>query len=241
MSKNSVRLHKYLADHGIGSRRRCELHIEEGHVRVNGVLVTTPGTTVDGDRDTVEFDGRKVEPTPPQPCTILLNKPRGYICSASARQGKTVFELIEEVDTRLVPVGRLDKNSEGLLLLSNDGHLVNTLTHPRFDHEKEYKVTVSGPVNPTAVNKLRSPMIIDGYRIRPAKLKVLKRNMDTGRVVLGIALKEGRNRQIRKMCDMVNLKIHRLIRTRIGNLRLSGLKAGEWRPLDSAEIRALKG
>jgi 23S rRNA pseudouridine2605 synthase len=234
-----LRLDKYLAARGIGSRRTSARHVAEGRVTVNGKTVTEPGMRVDARGDRVRLDGRDV-PARPEKCrTIALNKPRGYICSTSSVDGATVYELIGRTRERLVPVGRLDKNSEGLLLMSNDGDLINRLTHPRHRHTKTYRVTVSGAVNASTLRRLRSGMVVDGYRTVPATVSILREGAKPGRVVLEFVLREGRKRQIRRMCSQVGLRVHRLVRVRIAGVTLRGLEPGEWRALSKAEITRL--
>ena len=232
-----MRLQKFLAHAGVASRRAAEKIITGGRVCLNGETVTHPGTPVVPEQDTVTLDGQPIVPEQ-KSLTLLLYKPRGYISSTSSVQGKSVLELLPEGMPRLYPVGRLDKNSEGLLLLTNDGNLANRLTHPRYEHRKIYEVTVSGHLSDAVIRKLNRPMVIDGYRIRPAKVKLL-RALDNGRTVLGFELREGRNRQIRKMCEALNLRVNRLIRTKIGNLKVGNLRPGEWRELSHAELTQL--
>lgn len=239
MQDKGIRLQKFLAEHGVASRRRCAQFIVEGRVTVNGRVIMEPGTPIDPEKDKVTIDGRLLVGRR-EPCrTIMLYKPRGYVCSTSAGQGRTVYDLLEGVKERLVPVGRLDKNSEGLLLMSNDGDFVNRLTHPRYEQEKAYVATVSGNVDSASLRKLRSRLLIDGYRIQPAKVNVLRKGEKNGRFLLEFVLKEGRKRQIRKMCEQAKLKVHRLVRVRIRNLTLSGLKPGQWRNLSSKEVEEL--
>lgn len=248
MQNKGIRLQKFLAERGVASRRQSAQYIVEGRVRVNGRVVTEPGTHIDMEKDKVTIDGRLIEKHREAFRTIMLYKPRGYVCSTSAKQGpstrsgrsRTVYDFIKGIKERLVPVGRLDKNSEGLLLMSNDGNLVNRLTHPRYEQEKAYNVTVSGNVNYTSLGKLRSRLVIDGYRIQPAKVTILRNGERTGRLLLEFVLKEGRKRQIRKMCEQVELKVHRLVRVRIRNLTLAGLKPGQWRDLSSKEVEELR-
>ena len=212
-----------------------------GRVSVNGSLVRKPGYAIDPETDSVTFDGAQLQATPESHRTIMLNKPRGVICSTSPRQGKTVFELLDGIEERLVPVGRLDKNSEGLLLLSNDGALVDELTHPSHNHPKTYHVVVSGRLAPETIRKLRSPMEIEGYRIRPVDVKLLRAGATKGRTVLEFVLREGRNRQVRRMCEQCELLIHRLTRVSVGTLTLAGLRPGQWRDLTADELSACLG
>jgi len=235
-----VRLQKFMADAGIDSRRRCEQYIRDGLVRVNGVRVTELGTRVVPGRDRVTVNRRAVRARKAGYRTILLNKPRGYVCTRSRGEGRTVFDLLPAAALRLVPAGRLDKNSEGLLLLSDDGALVNLLTHPRHGHAKTYHVTVSGPLDDRALRKLRSRLRIDGYAIRPVQVRALRRSEKPGRTVLQFVLREGRNRQIRKMCALAGLRVHRLVRRKIGDLELGGLRPGTWRELRPGEVAGLK-
>jgi pseudouridine synthase len=255
-----VRLQKYLSERGVASRRRAAELISAGHVQVDGITVTEAGHRVLPGRSRVLFDGRPVAAERSAPRTIALHKPRGYICSTTSRQGRTVFDLLPELSRRLVPAGRLDKNSEGLLLLSDDGDLINRVTHPRYGHEKTYHVTVSGKLDDKTLRHLRSRMLIDGHRIRPARVRVLdppprsgmpalnractgsgpSRSVKPRRVRLEFILREGRNRQIREMCRAVSLRVHRLVRVAIGNLTLAGLESGQWRDLTAEEVARLK-
>jgi len=234
-----ARLEKVLAERGLASRRRCAAWIAQGRVTVNEEVVTEPGTRVDPARDTIALDGNPVPRERTDPRTIVMNKPRGVLCSTSSRDGRTIYSLIPDVRERLVPVGRLDKNSEGLVLMSNDGDLANRLTHPRFGQEKTYRVAVSGEPTDAHLKKLRSRLVIDGYRIQPAEVECLGAGEKAGRFLLEFTLREGRNRQIRKMCELAGLRIHRLVRVRIGNLRLTGLRPGQWRDLNASEIKRL--
>ena len=233
-----MRLQKYLAQAGVASRRASEQLIRDGRVGVNGETAATPGISVDPDTDCITVDGRTVERITEQR-TILLYKPRGYICSAATDQRKTILELLTEISTRLFPVGRLDKDSEGLLLLTNDGDLANRLTHPRYQQRKRYEVTVSGVVDNAALTTLNGPMMIDDYEIRPATVTLLKMRQESGKTLLSFELREGRNRQIRKMCEAVGLRIHRLVRTEIKTLTLNSLHPGQWRDLTASEIEGL--
>jgi 23S rRNA pseudouridine2605 synthase len=239
MDNNEVRLQKYISERGIVSRRKAAELIRDGRVTVNGATVTIPGERFSYDNIEVAIDGKNITVDLPASRTIMIYKPRDYICSRSEEQGVTVYELLDKADRKLVTVGRLDKNSEGLLLLSNDGDLVNRLTHPSYEHTKIYKVTVSGNLDESTLRKLQSRMIIDGYEIRPVKVSILPQRKKGNRYLLQFELKEGRNRQIRRMCDQVGLKIHRLIRTEFAGLTLDGIKAGEWREVTPSEISSL--
>jgi len=226
--ESNIRLQKFLAQRGIASRRRSAQLIGEGLVTINGEIIYEPGFHINPTKDIICINGEKLPIELEKRRTIILYKPRGYICSTSDEHGKTVYELTKKISERIVPVGRLDKESEGLLLMSNDGDLILKLTHPRYGHEKTYKVTVSGKVDDNVLKKLRSTMTIDDYKIRPVKVELIKKE-NAGEFSLQFTLKEGRNRQIRKMCEQVNLKVRKLVRTKMGNLTLSGLKPGEWK------------
>ena len=236
-----MRLQKFLAERGVASRRACAELVEAGRVTVNGVVVTEPGLRIDPANDEVWFDGSLVGPVRESLRTIMLNKPRGFICSTSEKDGRTVYELLEGITERLVPVGRLDMNSEGLLLLSNDGNLINRLTHPKFEHEKAYQVTVGGTVDESVLEKLRASIVIEGYQIRAPVVRFLRLSAKPGMTVLEFVLKEGRKRQIRVICETAGLEVYRLFRTRIGTLKLGTLKPGFWRDLTPAELRAISG
>jgi len=240
VSSQVIRLQKFLAERGVASRRTSAKYIADRRVRVNGRIVTEPGIHVNPEKDTVMFDNRIIPGKKGPLCTIMLYKPRGYICSTSSKDGRTIYELIKEINERLVPVGRLDNNSEGLLLISNDGGLVNRLTHPRFEQEKAYRVTVSGTLDSSTLKILRSPLLIDGHRIRAAEVRILRKGDNSQRFILEFILKEGRKRQIRRMCRIAELRIHRLVRVRIKNLTLTGLNPGQWRYLNSTEIDELR-
>lgn len=235
----TMRLQKYLAERGVASRRAAAQLIAQGRVRLNGRTVKAPGIRLTPGKDHVHVDDAPLSHSLAPRRTVMLYKPRGVVCTRSQREGRTVYDLLGSVRERLVPVGRLDKNSEGLLLLSNDGDLVSRLTHPRYEHEKEYRVTVSGHVGAAELDVMRSPLLIEGRPIQPADVQVLKKGHKPDRTVLRVVLREGRKRQIRQMCEQANLKVHRLARVRVGNLRLAGLKPGEWKELRPAELRAL--
>ena len=241
------RLQTYMEHLGIASRRRSADLIKAGDVLVNGVRILEPGFRVQNpDRDVLTIGGRVF--TPPRHGvvrrTVMLNKPAGLICSSSDCHGPTVFECLRGVRERLVCVGRLDQNSEGLLLLSNDGELVNRLTHPRYGHRKEYLVVASGPFDEATLEFLNSAMTIDGYRIRPAQVDYLERLPDgrnAPRHRLRFILGEGRNRQIRNMCELAGLRVQTLVRTAINGLRLPrDLRPGQWRDLGPDDLARLE-
>ncbi len=234
------RLDKHIASTGTASRRKAAELVNSGRVKVNGLVADKPGLRVCPD-STITLDNKPLPPVPARKVTLALNKPRGYICSASSAQGKTVYDFIPDLKQRIVPAGRLDKDSEGLLILSSDGDLINELTHPRYEHKKIYRVTVSGAVTEETITDLRSITEVDGQPISSVHVKRIKAGSRKGRHILEFTLGEGRKRQIRKMCSLVGLRIHRLVRTRIGRLRLKqlGLTTGQWRELTSKEIQQL--
>lgn len=231
-----IRIQKLFSDSGILSRRAAEAEILKGNVTVNG-RVAQLGDKVDPDQDEILFCGRPIRSRGEKPHRyVLINKPRGIVCTAKDEKGRTpVTSLVRIPDTRLYPVGRLDMDSDGLLLLTDDGKLTNRLTHPRHEIPKIYHVTVSPAPTKDQLAVLRSPMTIDGYRLLPVKIRVLEET------VLEMQLYEGRNRQIRKMCDAVGLKVKQLTRVAIGTLLLGDLAPGQWRELTPQEINYLKG
>lgn len=233
---NTIRLQKFLSERGYGSRRGVVDLIEAGRVSVNGEPARERGVRIVPGVDAVEVDETVVAAEKPRLRTVAMYKPRGYICSRSSAQGKTVYDLLPPELHELRPVGRLDKDSEGLLLLSNDGDLIEQLTHPRFGHTKTYRVTVSGEVSERVLKKLQSRLVIDGYRINPVKVRVIREQNEKGRTVLEFVLKEGRNRQIRKMCEIVGFRVHKLVRCRTSSLSLPKVRPGEWRELGEASI-----
>ena len=236
-----IKLQKYFTDCGIMSRRAAEAEIAAGHVLVNGNPATL-GMRIDTEVDTVTYRGEVIRPSDEARICILLNKPRGVVTTMSDEKGRpTVATLTADVGTRVYPIGRLDMDSDGLLLLTNDGALAEHLTHPRHEIPKIYHVTVRGELNDQVLCALRAPMTIDGYRIRPVKTQVLSRDLSSGKARLCMELYEGRNRQIRKMCDAVGLSVTRLCRVAIGNITLDKLPAGRWRYLTDDEIQYLMG
>ncbi len=231
------RLQKILARAGLGSRRACEELIAQGRVTVNG-RVATLGDKADPLVDDIRLDGQRIK-APEAPVYIALYKPRFVLSTTESQDGrKTVRDLVP-IPQRIFPVGRLDLESEGLMLLTNDGELTNRLTHPRYGHEKEYRVLVAKRPDAEQLEALRRGIVLeDGTRTRPAEVWV-ERYQGKG-AWLRMILKEGKKRQIREMCRLTGLPVVRLIRIRIGPLRLAGLKPGEWRYLTPEEVEALK-
>ena len=230
------RISKILSMHGVCSRRAAEKLIEEGRVRLNGAVVSL-GEKADPALDRIEVDGELLK-TKAEHVYVLLNKPRGYVTTASDEKGRrTVLDLVRDVPARIWPVGRLDMDSEGLLLLTNDGDLTNQLTHPRHEVSKTYQVRVSGDAD-AAVLKLRGMTKLDGETIQKPSVRILKK--DGERAVLSIVIHEGKNRQVRRMCAAADLRVFRLKRVQEGNVRLGDLPTGQWRYLTEEELAQLK-
>ena len=229
-----IRLQKYFTDCGVLSRRAAEKEIEEGRVKING-HVATLGVKIDPSADIVVWRGKTVLPTATEHHYIALNKPRGYLTTMSDPQNrKCVTELLEGHEGRVYPIGRLDYISEGLLLLTDDGTLANRLTHPKHHLPKVYRVKVAGEVSDEQYEILTSALEIDGYKIKPVEVNIMS-NDESG-TVMKMTLFEGRNRQIRKMCEEAGLTVKRLSRISIGNLKLDGLPVGKWRYLEQSEV-----
>ena len=232
------RLQKYLANNGIASRRKCEELISQGKVKVNDKVVTELGTKIDLDQDIVKFDGKEVKPIKKM-VYILLNKPIGYVTTADDQFGRdTVLDLVK-VKERIVPVGRLDMYTSGALILTNDGDFVYKVTHPKHEIEKTYTVTVKGIVQNSEVEQLRKGVKIDDYITKPAKVKILKTDTEKDISRLEITIHEGKNRQVRKMCEAVNRKVLALHRSKIGNIGVKDIELGKWRYLQESEVQKL--
>ena len=237
----SVRINKFFTDCGILSRRAAEAEIEAGRVKVNGETATL-GQKIDPKKDVVEYKGKRIMPRKGEDkkfTYVMLNKPCGYITTMTDDRGrKCVSELVADVGKRIYPVGRLDMYSDGLLLFTDDGELTNMLTHPKHEIPKIYHVKVKGSSDEKKIKELGKPMEIDGYRIEPVKVEIASDRSDA--CILRMTLYEGRNRQIRKMCERVHLEILSLRRVAIGDITLGDLPQGKWRHLSSAEVRYLK-
>ncbi len=236
MKDNKIRLQKHLALCGIASRRKAEELIEQGKVKVNGHIATL-GAKVDPKRDKITVKGKNVVANT-QKMYIMLHKPRGFVTTASDEMGrKCVADLVKHAPVRLFPLGRLDMNSEGLLFMTNDGEFANRLTHPSYNVNKTYRVTVSGQVDDEKIINLREGIMLDGKKTLPCDCFVAERKAD--RTVLIFVITEGRNRQIRRMCEEVKLEVLRLKRTEIAGVKLGMLKRGSWRELNEREMRRL--
>ena len=234
-----IRLQKYLSECSVASRRKSEELINAGKVKVNGKIAVV-GDKIDPKKDTVTVSGKKVVAVK-QKYYVMLNKPRGYVTTMSDELGrKCVAELVEDVGATVYPVGRLDRDSEGLLLLTNDGEFANAVMHPRKHVPKTYRVTVRSNINDAQVEKLEGGIDIDGDSrdTLPAQVRIIEKS--AARSVFEITIYEGRNRQIRKMCESVSLDVIRLKRNAIGSVKLGMLKVGKWRELTEDEVHRLQ-
>ena len=230
------RLQKIISAAGIASRRAAEKLIEEGRVRVNGEVASL-GDKADEQRDSITVDGRPVSKSELL-YYIVLNKPKGYVTTMSDELGRrNVSELVGDVGERVYPVGRLDLNSEGLLIMTNDGDFANAVMHPSGEIPKKYRVYVTGSDVRSAAEGMRLPIEIEGHLTLPAEVTVVRENKSGG--ALDVVIREGRNRQVRKLCERENLKVTRLIRISEGPVSLGNLGKGEWRYLTSEEVYAL--
>lgn len=236
MADNKIRLQKFLSEAGVASRRKAEEMIRNGSVKVNGVVAQI-GDSVDPKKDTVVVKGRKIKKEGSLRY-ILLNKPRGYVTTTDDDLGrKCVLELVKDVKERIYPVGRLDRVSEGALIMTNDGAFANAMMHPSKHVPKTYRVTVRPEATAEQVDILSTGIEIDGRMTAPADVHVISK--EEGRSVLEIVLYEGRNRQIRKMCEALDLEVARLRRIAVGPVKLGMLQTGEWRDLTAQEIESL--
>ena len=234
-----MRLQKYMAECGIASRRKCEEIILNGEVLVNGEIIKELGVKVNPETDEIFYKGKKLEIVNKK-VYILLNKPIGYVTTVSDQFNRdTVLSLIKIKD-RVVPVGRLDMYTSGALILTNDGEFVNKVTHPSHEIEKTYTVTLIGIVTKDDVAKLEKGVLIDNnYITKPAKVKILRTDTETNRSRLEIKIHEGKNRQVRKMCEAIDKKVIALHRTKIGDIGVKDLKIGTWRYLKQEEIKRI--
>lgn len=241
VDEKSVRIQKYISDCGIMSRRAAEKEISEGRITVNGIVAVI-GDKILPEQDEIKINGfpllRKKNNTYQY---IALNKPIGYVTTLSDEYNrKCVAQLVSNVGVRVNPAGRLDMNSEGLLIFTNDGEMINRLTHPRYSLPKTYIVQVDRAVTENQLKRLRSPMEIDGYTIKKAECKIIHSSTTDTKSVLEFVLHEGRNRQIRKMCEIVGLNVINLCRISIGKIELGNLPSGKWRYLSDSEVNYIK-
>jgi 23S rRNA pseudouridine2605 synthase len=234
------RLQKILSAAGIASRRASEQLMLDGRVTVNGTAVRNLGTKADASHDDIRVDGRRIR-MPEAHRYLLLNKPRGYVTTRSDPQHRrTVMDLLHGVHAYVYPVGRLDFDSEGLLLLTNDGELAARLTHPRHGVSRVYEARVRGVPDPHDVEVLSRGVVIDGRRTLPAAVRVRTRERDGSAASLVIAVREGRNRQVRRMCDAIGHPVVHLCRVAIGPIKDPKLKPGQWRDLTAPEVARLR-
>lgn len=235
-----IRLQKFLATNGIASRRKCEELILQGKVSVNGKIVTELGVKINPEVDEIAYNGKKIKNTSKKLVYILLNKPIGVVTTVKDQFGReSVLDLVK-IPERIVPVGRLDMYTSGALILTNDGDFVYQLTHPKHEITKTYHVTVIGKVTQEEVEKLRKGVKIEDYVTRPAKVKILKIDEEKNIARLEIVIHEGKNRQIRKMCETIGKKVVALHRSKIEDLHVKDLKIGTWRYLKESEIQKFK-
>ncbi len=231
------RLQKIISAAGITSRRAAEKLISDGRVKVNGVTAIL-GDSADPEVDVITVDEKAISADEPR-VYIMLNKPRGYVTTLSDEHGrKCVSDLVADAGVRLYPVGRLDMDSEGLLLMTNDGSAANALMHPSNGIIKTYLVTVSGAETEKSIDRLKDEFLLDGRRVRAASVKTTSLSDD--RAVIEIGIMQGLNRQIRRMCEMAGLRVHRLRRIEEGNLHLGSLRSGKWRYLTADEVEYIK-
>lgn len=234
-----IRLQKYMAENGVASRRKCEEYILQGKVKVNGKIIDTLGTKVNPEIDEIEFNNKVITNTH-EYIYILLNKPIGYVTTVNDQfDRQTVLDLVKGVKQRLVPVGRLDMYTSGALILTNDGDFVYKITHPKHEIEKTYTVTLKGEIKQEEIEKLRQGVQIEDYVTKPAKIKILKIDKQKNISRLEIIIHEGKNRQVRKMCEAVGQKVMALHRSKIGRISVKDLKIGEWRYLKKSEISGM--
>ena len=230
----TIRLQKYLADSGIASRRKSEQLILEGKIKVNGEIITKLGTKITPKKDKVEYNGKEVVQDE-ELIYILLNKPIGYVTTVKEQFGRpSVLELIK-TNKRLVPVGRLDMYTSGALILTNDGDFVYKVTHPKHEIDKTYNATIKGIITKQEVEKLEKGVKIEDYITKPAKVKILKTDEEKNQSRVQITIHEGKNRQVRKMCEAVGHKVIALHRSKIGKIEVKDLKIGKWRYLSKKE------
>ena len=234
------RLQKYLAECGIASRRKCEEYIIQGKVQVNGKTITELGVKVNPEKDKITFEGKNVKQEE-RKVYILLNKPIGYVTTSDEQFGRDKVLDLVKVRERVVPVGRLDMYTSGALILTNDGDFVYKVTHPKHEITKTYTVTVKGIIKNEEVEQLRKGVKIDEYTTRPAKVKILKTDEEKDISRLEITIHEGKNRQVRRMCESVGRRVIALHRSKIGNIGVKDIELGKWRYLKDFEVNTLIG
>ena len=232
-----MRLNKFMAECGVASRRACDQIIEEGRVRVNGKKVVDLGVSINEDIDNVSVDGKNIKSK--KLIYIMLHKPKGYVTTVSDDlERKTVMELVAEIKTRVYPVGRLDYDTEGLLLMTNDGNLTNKLTHPKHEVSKTYIAKIEGKISEKELNELKAGVIIDGKKTLPCEAKITE--VDEKYSKVEISIREGKNHQIKKMFEAIVKNVIFLKRTAVGEIKLGGLTRGTWRYLNDKEMDYLR-
>lgn len=233
------RLQKFLANSGIDSRRKCEQYIEDGRVKVNDKIVTELGIKIDPEKDTIMFDNKEVR-IDNHKIYILLNKPIGYVTTMKEQFGRDKVTDLVKLRERLVPVGRLDMYTSGAIILTNDGDFIYKVTHPKNEITKTYTVTLKGQVKEEEIEKLRSGIELDdGFVTSPAKVKKIMEDKENNKTRLEIVIHEGKNREVRRMCEAIDKKVLALHRSKIGKIDLKGLTIGKWRYLKKEEIEML--
>lgn len=231
-----IRLQKILSQRGVASRRAAEEMIQSGRVAVNGVPARL-GASADPDADEILVDGKPL-PVQAEAVYLMLHKPRGFVTTLSDEKGRrTAAELVADCGCRVYPIGRLDMDSEGLLLFTNDGEIANGLMHPKYTVEKEYTVSVKD-FSPEKLELLKRPITLDGYTIAPPQVRLIQAQSDRAQV--SVIIHEGRNRQVRRMCEAAGMQVNRLKRIREGKILLGNLPAGAWRHLNEAEVAEIK-
>ena len=235
-----MRINKYIASCGVASRRKAEEIILDGRVTVNGKLVTELAFNIDEEKDIVEIDGEQIG-VEKNNVYIVLNKPEGYITTVKDQFDRpSVLDLVKDIDERVYPIGRLDYETSGLLILTNDGDLTYKLTHPKHEVDKTYVARVKGKLTPDEIKMFKSGLKIEDYVTAPAKLKVIRYDEKTNVSLLEIKIHEGKNRQVRKMCKAINHPVLRLKRTAMGKIRIGECEIGKYRYLTEDEVKYLK-
>lgn len=237
--EEEIRLQKYMASQGIASRRKCEEYITQGKVKINGETVKELGIKVNPNKVKIEFNGKEIKNTHEPHVYILLNKPIDYVTTVKDQFGRnSVLDLVQ-INKRIVPVGRLDMYTSGALILTDDGDFVYKITHPKHEITKTYTVTLKGIPTSDEIKNLENGVDIGGFTTSKAKVKILKTDEEAGTSRLEITIHEGKNRQIRKMCEAINKKVLALHRSKIGNIGVKDLKIGTWRYLSQKEVELL--
>jgi len=233
----SVKLQKYVAECGLMSRRAAEKEIEAGNFAVNGITASL-GMRIDPENDAVTYKGKSLTPPSQRKVYIMLNKPKGVVTTMNDEKGRKSVADVVDIGIRVYPVGRLDLNSEGLLLMTNDGELANAIAHPSGEIKKVYAVTLKGKVENEELDRLRAVKMLDGEKITPVGVELVSRNEQSS--VVKFTLSEGKNREIRRICETVGVYITKLKRISLGPLRIGDMKPGEYRELTASELKALK-